>query len=142
MGVEFGADFVFDGLAEVAPGGGGEVTEETFEHPDDEVDSGEDEELVPLIGDSEDGGEHGILAFDDDIDGDADEDLGGDIHDFAEGFVDGGDNDFGSVGAGVVPQPWESGLGHGDYFMLTEFLGGERGFGVAFLVVLSLLFPH
>jgi hypothetical protein len=27
------------------------------------------------------------------------------------------------VRAGVVPQPWESGLGHGDCFMLTEFLG-------------------
>lgn len=72
MGVEFGADFVFDGLAEVAPGGCGEVAEEAFEHPDDEVDSGKDEELVPLIGDSENGSEHGVLAFDDDIDGDTD----------------------------------------------------------------------
>lgn len=58
MGVEFGADFVFDGLAEVAPGDGGEVAEGAFQNPDNEIDGGEDKELLPAVGDAEHCGEH------------------------------------------------------------------------------------
>ncbi len=38
MRIEFSADFVFDGLAEIAPGDSGEIAKCAFENPNNEVD--------------------------------------------------------------------------------------------------------
>lgn len=68
--------------------------------------------MLPAVGDAEHGGEHGVFAFHDDIDGDADKDFWCDIHDFAKRFIDAGEDDAWSMRAGELPEPFDASLVH------------------------------
>jgi len=108
------AQVVLDVLGQVAPADGLEVVEQGLEAPQDGRQQADADELVAHVDEAE-LGQDGVFARDDDVDGHADEHRRGEVEDFVEDGVEGGDEDAAVVGLGVAGEAAQGVAGGGRF---------------------------
>ena len=110
MAVETGADFVLDGLAEIAPTQSGKVSKERFKEPNEGIQHHQRKNLLPAVLDAERGGDKRILPPHHHIDGHADDDLRHHVHHLGQRGPGGGEDHLAAMRPRVAPEPAESGV--------------------------------
>lgn len=106
MAVEVGAGGVLDRLGQVAPNDRRGVVGDRLEHPDDDGDPGQQQQLGPAV-DTEPVGHQRLVAPDDHVDRDTDQQLGEHVEELVEHRQDGADDHRPMIRLGEVPQPAE-----------------------------------
>ena len=127
MIVGIDTQIMLDGLGEVAPSDLEEILEEGFEYPNKDRKPRDDEELGAGIFNTE-LGEERIFLRDDDIYRCADQDGRGEVEEFVEDRIEGGEEHGAAVRGGVTPEAGEGvGFVHG-VIISTKLHEGARSF--------------